>query len=123
MSESLRVAFIITGLKTGDAERMVEKLLGSLSPSVEAFVFSLTSLGEIGPRLLTRGVPVEALGMCPGLPRPLAFERLVRRLDYLVSPRRGARVWQRPMLKATSSQLQATDCRRPNTRQRSTYDH
>lgn len=83
MTSPLRVAFVITGLKTGGAEIMLEKLLGALSPSVQPFVFSLTDLGDIGPRLLARGVSVEALGMRPGLPSPWALVRLARRLAAL----------------------------------------
>jgi glycosyltransferase involved in cell wall biosynthesis len=79
----LRIAYVITGLKTGGAEMMLEKLVCNLSPSLDVHVLSLTSLGEIGPRLLARGVSVEALGMRPGLPSPLLFVRLVRRLAAL----------------------------------------
>lgn len=78
MTDRLRVAYIITGLNTGGAEIMLEKLLGRLSNSVQPFVLSLTGLGEVGPRLLARGVPVEALGMRPGLPNPLACAHLIR---------------------------------------------
>lgn len=80
MTATLRVAFIITGLKTGGAEIMLEKLLGAMSPTVQPWVFSLTGLGDIGPRLQARGIAVEALSMRPGLPNPLAFLHLVRRL-------------------------------------------
>jgi glycosyltransferase involved in cell wall biosynthesis len=79
----LRVAFIITGLKTGGAEMMLEKLLVNLSPLVQPWVFSLTGLGEIGPRLLARGIPVEVLGMRPGRPNPAGLARLVHRLVQL----------------------------------------
>ncbi len=41
------------------------------------YVISLTSMGEIGPRIQALGIPVEALNMKPGLPNPLAFYRLV----------------------------------------------
>jgi glycosyltransferase involved in cell wall biosynthesis len=83
MTDCLRVVFIITGLKTGGAEMMLEKLLGALPTALRAHVISLTDLGEVGPRLLARGVPVEALGLRPGLPNPLVFMRLVRRLSEL----------------------------------------
>ena len=79
----LRVVYVITGLATGGAEIMLEKLIGSLPPSIEVHVISLTSLGAIGPRLQARGVPVEALGMRPGLPSPRLFLRLVQRLARL----------------------------------------
>jgi len=83
MGEPLRVVFIITGLKTGGAEMMLERLLGALSTAVQPWVISLTSLGEIGPRLRARGVNVEALNMRPGLPGLWKFGRLVRRLVRL----------------------------------------
>jgi glycosyltransferase involved in cell wall biosynthesis len=79
----LRVVFIITGLGTGGAESMLEKLIGALAPSIQAHVISLTTLGDIGPRLLARGVPVEALGMRANRPDVAAFARLVRRLRRL----------------------------------------
>ncbi|HOM13869.1 MAG TPA: glycosyltransferase [Rubrivivax sp.] len=80
---ALSIAFVITGLGTGGAEMMLEKLVSNLSPSIEVHVISLTGLGAIGPRLQARGVPVEALGMRPGLPSPRLFARLVRRLTSL----------------------------------------
>jgi len=83
MNAPLRIAYVITGLNTGGAEMMLEKLVCSLPPSIKLHVFSLTTLGAIGPRLLARGVPVEALGMRPGLPSPRLFARLVRRLKSL----------------------------------------
>lgn len=79
----LRIAYVITGLATGGAEMMLEKLVSNLPPSIEVHVISLTSLGAIGPRLQARGVSVEALGMCPGLPSPRLFARLLRRLVSL----------------------------------------
>mgnify|MGYP001203667512 CR=1 FL=1 len=83
MNPPVRVAYVITGLKTGGAETMLEKLVCSLPPSIKVHVFSLTGLGDIGPRLLARGVAVEALGMRPGLPSPRLFVRLVRLLTRL----------------------------------------
>lgn len=83
MSRRLCVAFIITGLDTGGGEMMLEKLLAHLPASIHPCVFSLTTAGDIGPRLRARGVQVEALGMRRGLPSPLAWLRLVRRLRAL----------------------------------------
>ena len=76
-----RIAFIITGLSTGGAEMMLLKLLEQLDRNrFSPQVISLTTLGEIGPRIAALGIPVEAIGMAPGLPDPLGFFRLVRRL-------------------------------------------
>ncbi|HEU5295885.1 MAG TPA: glycosyltransferase [Burkholderiaceae bacterium] len=79
----LRVAFVITGLGTGGAEGMLERLILALSPSVLPCVISLTDLGEVGPRLRARGVRVHALGMHPRAPSPLAMARLVFMLRSL----------------------------------------
>lgn len=47
-------------------------------------VFSLSTLGEVGPRIQALGIPVEALCMSPGIPpRPWVFYRLVQRLKVL----------------------------------------
>jgi len=79
------VVQIITGLSTGGAEMMLLKLLERLDPvRFSPQVISLTSLGEIGPRIQVLGIPVEALGMHPGrLPNPITFACLVQRLKTL----------------------------------------
>lgn len=79
----MNVAMIITGLDTGGAEMMLLKVLERLDVRFSPHVISLTSLGEIGPRIQALGIPVEALGMQSGIPNPMAFLRLVRRLDVL----------------------------------------
>jgi glycosyltransferase involved in cell wall biosynthesis len=79
----VRVAIIITGLNTGGAEIMLLKVLERLDARFSPHVISLTTLGEIGPRIQTLGIPVQSLGMQPGVPNPLAFFRLVRRLKTL----------------------------------------
>lgn len=80
----MRLALIITGLSTGGAEMMLLKLMERIDrSSFMPHVFSLTTLGEIGPRIQALGIPVEALGMRPGIPGPLAFFRLTRRLKGL----------------------------------------
>jgi len=59
---------------------VLERLDSRFAPHV----ISLTNLGEIGRRIQTLGVPVEALNMRPGMiPSPTAFFRLVRRLKEL----------------------------------------
>lgn len=62
----MKVIHIITGLHQGGAEAMLEKMItaaGEASPDVRHEVISLTSLGVVGPRLLSAGIPVRALGM------------------------------------------------------------
>jgi len=80
----MRIAIIITGLSTGGAETMLFKLLERIDRRrYEFYVISLTTLGEIGPRITELGIPVEALGMVRGsLDNPGIF-RLFRRLRNL----------------------------------------
>lgn len=76
-----RIALIITGLSTGGAEMMLIKVLERLDRQRFApHVISLTTLGELGPRIAALGIPVDAMGMKPGLPSPSGFFRLVRLL-------------------------------------------
>jgi len=79
-----RIVFIITGLSTGGAEMMLFKVLERLDRQRFApHVISLTTLGELGTRIAALGIPVDAMGMKPGLPSPLGFIRLVRLLKRL----------------------------------------
>jgi glycosyltransferase involved in cell wall biosynthesis len=80
----IRIAFIITGLSTGGAETMLLKLLERLDRNrFSAQVISLTTLGEIGPRITALGIPVEAMGMKPGLPSLRGFFHLVRKIKRI----------------------------------------
>ena len=75
------VCIIITGLSTGGAEAMLFKLLQHLDRNrFTAQVISLSTKGEIGPRIEALGVPVQALGMRPGLPNPGKCLRLIMTL-------------------------------------------
>lgn len=80
---TMKIVFITTGLSTGGAEIMLLKVLERLDARFSPQVISLTALGEIGPGIQALGIPVESLGMQPGVPSPLAFFRLVRRLKTL----------------------------------------
>ena len=76
-----RVLFIITGLSTGGAETMLLKLLDRLSGErFSASVISLTTLGEIAPRIGALGIAAEALGMARGWPSPRAVFRLTAKI-------------------------------------------
>ena len=80
----MRVLYIITGLATGGAETMLLKLLERLDRERFApMVISLTTTGDIGPRIAALGIPVQALGMTSGLPSPLGFLRLLRQVRRL----------------------------------------
>ena len=77
----MNISIVITGLSTGGAETMLLKLLKRIDRSRFSFhVFSLTSLGEIGPHIQALGIPVEALGMNRHAPSPFAVAALARRL-------------------------------------------
>lgn len=78
-----RLCLIITGLSTGGAETMLLKLLQGLDRQrFTPEVISLTTPGEVGPRLQAMGIPVAALGMCPGRPDAQRFWALVRHLRH-----------------------------------------
>ncbi len=80
----MRVAIIITGLNTGGAEIMLLKVLERLDRQrFVPHVISLTTLGGLAPRIAALGIPVEAVGMKPGIPNLLDFFRLVRMLKRL----------------------------------------
>ncbi len=78
MSASPRpLVFVITGLSTGGAETMLLKLLERLPGRFAPSVVSLTTEGEIGPRIAALGIPVAALGMNAGRPSLSALLQLV----------------------------------------------
>lgn len=75
----IRIVFITTGLSTGGAEAMLLKLVERIDRQhFEPHVISLTSLGEVGPRIAQLGIPVQSLGMTAGLPSPIALLCLFR---------------------------------------------
>lgn len=77
----MRVLYIITGLATGGAETMLLKLLERLDREhYTPMVISLTTTGDIGPRIVALGIPVQALDMASGLPSPFGFLRLLRKI-------------------------------------------
>ena len=80
----MRIVFIITGLSTGGAEMMLLKVLERLDRQRFApHVISLTMLGELAPRIAALGIPVEAVGMKPGLLSAAGLFRLVQMLKRL----------------------------------------
>ncbi|MES2405892.1 MAG: glycosyltransferase [Pseudomonadota bacterium] len=80
----MRIVFIITGLSTGGAEMMLFKVLERLDRKRFApHVISLTTLGELAPRIAALGIPVDAVGMKPGLPSPSGFFQLMQLLKRL----------------------------------------
>jgi glycosyltransferase involved in cell wall biosynthesis len=84
MNPPLRLVQIITGLSVGGAERMLLKVLERIDRSrFTPHVISLTTKGDIGPRIEALGVPVSALHMTAGRPSPIGLLRLVRDLRSL----------------------------------------
>ena len=81
----MRLVFIVTGLATGGAEIMLLKLLERIDRRrFEPYVFSLTTKGEIGPRIEALDVPVKVVGLRPSAPlAPLTFLKFVRELAAL----------------------------------------
>jgi len=77
----VNIVFVSTGLQIGGAETMLVKLLERLDrASFSPQVISLTTEGELGPRIRELGVCVHALGMQPGRPDPAAVWQLSRLL-------------------------------------------
>lgn len=84
VSEPTTVVYVITGLSIGGAETMLLKLLQNLDRGRFApVVISLTSKGEIGPRIEVLGIPIHALGMKRGRPSLVMFMFLVNLLRDL----------------------------------------
>ena len=81
----IRITFVITGLNTGGAEMSLYRLISRLSNKYQPHVISLSDIGDMGKRILDLGVPVEALGMRPGIPNPLAIFQLAQYLKRLKS--------------------------------------
>lgn len=77
----VKLVYVINGLSRGGAETMLLNLLEAIDRSrFSPVVVSLTTRGELGPRLEALGVPVHTLGLRPSGLNPLRFLRLVRLL-------------------------------------------
>lgn len=75
----VRVTHVIAGLETGGAQLFMYRLLAHLGRSLfENRVISLTGLSTVGERIRALGIPIEALGMRPGVPDPRGLLRLVQ---------------------------------------------
>ncbi|MGE0190237.1 MAG: glycosyltransferase family 4 protein [Steroidobacteraceae bacterium] len=81
--KTIKIVFIITGLSAGGAEIMLLRLLERLDARFSKHVISLTNIGEIGTKIRSLGIAVEALGMKPGLLIPLDFVRLIQIIRML----------------------------------------
>lgn len=75
----LRIIHLITGLRIGGAERMLEKLVTGMAPAAaDSIVVSLTGEGPIGARLRDHGITVHALDIDGALGLPAGLLRLRR---------------------------------------------
>ena len=74
----MKIAFVITGLQAGGAERMMCRLVKGMSPRFEPLVISLTEGGVLREDLERAGIPVRTAGMTGIASFPLAVHRLVR---------------------------------------------
>lgn len=73
----IKVTHIVSGLAADGAERMLDNIASSLDPDrFRSEVISLTDLGDLGPGMRARGIPVSALQMGRGWPNPLLLFRL-----------------------------------------------
>lgn len=79
----MKLAIVITGLDTGGAEMMLLKVLERIDHRFSPHVISLTGIGKIGLCIRELGIPVDALGMHPGLLQPTAVHNLLRLLQRL----------------------------------------
>ncbi len=71
------VLHLITSLRTGGAERMLEKLV-TRDRSVRHIVVAMAGTDPIGPRMAAAGIELIDLGMTLGRPSVMALLRLVR---------------------------------------------
>lgn len=72
----IKVLHIITGLGTGGAEIMLERLTTMSGQEVRHEVISLRGMGAVGERLRAAGIAVSSIDMA-GLSTPRAFARLI----------------------------------------------
>jgi glycosyltransferase involved in cell wall biosynthesis len=80
-TDPIHVLHVVTGLETGGAETMLERLvMASDRTMFRHSIVSLTTttMGPIGSRLQEAGVTVQSLGMKRGSPSPRALFRLLR---------------------------------------------
>jgi glycosyltransferase involved in cell wall biosynthesis len=79
----VKILNIIAGLDIGGAEMGLYRLLSRLGPAYHPHVISLSTIGEVGKHIQELVVPVQALGMKPEVPSPLAILHLVLMIKRL----------------------------------------
>jgi glycosyltransferase involved in cell wall biosynthesis len=72
-----RLAHVITGLQTGGAELMLERLISlRADSSFDPFVICLTEDSPAAARIRAAGSTVICLNLKPGIPNPMAIKRI-----------------------------------------------
>ncbi|MDA7878536.1 glycosyltransferase [bacterium] len=71
-AKKIRVGFVMHVMQVAGAEVLVTQIIEQLSDRIEATVFCLDALGELGQKLLDAGIPVIVLNRKPGLDRDVA---------------------------------------------------
>lgn len=83
MSDTLKVAHVISDLAVGGAEKMLLKLVSAGDPQIRHSVISLRSTSTVGTQLMAVGASVTALGMRGGRLPGIGTLRLARELRNL----------------------------------------
>jgi glycosyltransferase involved in cell wall biosynthesis len=79
----MRIVHLITSLSMGGAQMMLYKLLSAIDRKrFDPVVISLTDHGALHERINRLGVPVQSVGMPPGMPTPAAIWRLIRTVKH-----------------------------------------
>jgi glycosyltransferase involved in cell wall biosynthesis len=71
-AKKIRVGFVMHVMQVAGAEVLVTQIIEQLAERIEATVFCLDGLGELGQKLLDAGTPVIVLNRKPGLDRDVA---------------------------------------------------
>ena len=83
----VRVGFVLHVMQVAGAEVLVAETIRRLKPRIDPVVFCLDSVGQLGERMRTEGVPVVAFGRRPGLDlglaRRMAHEINTRQLEVV----------------------------------------
>jgi L-malate glycosyltransferase len=76
-----RVLYLAHTLAVGGAEEMILNLLRSLPARFERGVMCIDGPGPMGEEIRRAGLPIESLGLRPGLRRPFDLPRLQRAIE------------------------------------------
>ena len=86
-SKPIRVGFVMHKMQVAGAEVLVKQIIERLTPTIEATVFCLDGIGELGYQLIDAGVAVVDLKRKPGIDwkvaRRLASEVKARDIEVL----------------------------------------